>query len=194
VVAVVATDTEERILDAAEQCLRHLGLRRLSMGDVATQAGLSRGSVYRYFPDRRTLVDAVLERTAQRFVDASTVTVDRRRTLAGQVGEAAVFILEHRADDLTLRLPAEEESLFATLLTARIRGLVERWVEFWLPRIAEAERRGEVRRGIDRRQAAEWIVRLMLSFAIMPSATVDLDDPASVRAFVRNHLVRGLAA
>jgi AcrR family transcriptional regulator len=194
VVAVLATDTEERILDAAEQCLRHLGLRRLSMGDVATQAGLSRGSVYRYFPDRRTLVDAVLERTAQRFVDASTVTVDRRRTLAGQVGEAAVFILEHRADDLTLRLPADEESLFATLLTARIRGLVARWVEFWLPRIAEAERRGEVRRGIDRRQAAEWIVRLMLSFAVMPSATVDLDDPASVRAFVRNHLVRGLAA
>jgi AcrR family transcriptional regulator len=194
VVAVVAKDTEERILDAAEQCLRHLGLRRLSMGDVATQAGLSRGSVYRYFPDRRTLVDAVLERTAQRFVDASTVTVDRRRTLAGQVGEAAVFILEHRADDLTLRLPADEESLFATLLTARIRGLVERWVEFWLPRIAEAERRGEVRRGIDRRQAAEWIVRLMLSFAVMPSATVDLDDPESVRAFVRNHLVRGLAA
>lgn len=193
-VAVVAADTEERILDAAEQCLRHLGLRRLSMGDVATQAGLSRGSVYRYFPDRRTLVDAVLERTAQRFVDASTVTVDRRRTLAGQVGEAAVFILAHRAGDLTLRLPAEEESLFATLLTARIRGLVARWVEFWLPRIAEAERRGEVRPGIDRRQAAEWIVRLMLSFAVMPSATVDLDDPASVRQFVRNHLVRGLAA
>src|SRR5207245_11427860 len=95
---------------------------------------------------------------------------------------------------LTLRLPAEEECLFATLLTARIRGLVERWVEFWLPRLGDAERRGEVRRGIDRRQAAEWIVRLMLSFAVMPSATVDLDDPEAVRDFVRNHLVRGLAA
>src|SRR5437588_3389699 len=93
---IPATGTEERILDAAEQCLRHLGLRRLSMGDVASQAGLSRGSVYRYFPDRPALVDAVLERAAQRFVGASTVTVDRRRTLAGQVGEAAVFLLTPR--------------------------------------------------------------------------------------------------
>jgi AcrR family transcriptional regulator len=196
--AVAAPDitraTEERILDAAEQCLGHLGLRRVSMGDVAAQAGVSRGSVYRYFPDRQALIDAVLERAADRFVEASVTTVDRRRTLAAQVGEAAVFILEHRGHDpLGLRLPADEESLFATLLTARIGGLVERWVEFWLPRLNDAERRGEIRQGIDQRQAAEWIVRLMLSFAVMPSVTFDATDADAARAFVRSHLVRGLA-
>lgn len=186
------TDTRSRILDAAERCIRHLGLRRTSMGDVAAEAGLSRGSVYRYFPDRPALVDAVLERAADRFVAGSTATVDRRRTLADQVGEAAVFILQHRADDrLTLGLRSEE-SLFATLLSASIGSLLERWVEFWLPRLAAAERRGEIRAGLDHRQAAEWIVRLMLSFAVLPSVTVDLDDPAAVRSFVRAHLVRGL--
>ena len=44
---------------------------RVSMRDVAAEAGLSRGSVYRYFRDRDALVDAVLERTADRFVAAA---------------------------------------------------------------------------------------------------------------------------
>ena len=183
------TDTRARLLDAAERCVDRYGLRRVSMADVATEAGLSRGSVYNWFDDRQALVDAVLERTAERFVASSEAAVDRRRTLVGQVAEAAVFITGHLDDEaLTLRLPGERESLFATLLTARATTLVERWVEFWLPRLAAAEHRGEVRPGLDHRRAAEWIVRLMLSFAVMPSATVDLTDADDVRAFVKDHL------
>jgi AcrR family transcriptional regulator len=183
------TDTRARLLDAAERCVDRYGLRRVSMADVASEAGLSRGSVYNWFDDRQALVDAVLERTAERFVASSEAAVDRRRTLVGQVAEAAVFITGHLDDEaLTLRLPGERESLFATLLTVRATTLVERWVEFWLPRLAAAEHRGEVRPGLDQRRAAEWIVRLMLSFAVMPSATVDLTDADDVRAFVKDHL------
>src|ERR1700722_6540417 len=87
--------TEERILDAAEACLSRLGLRRVSMTDVAVQAGVSRGSVYFHFRDRATLVEAVLTRVATRFVTSSMSAVASRTTLAGQVGEAAVFIRQH---------------------------------------------------------------------------------------------------
>ena len=87
--------TEERILDAAERCMGRLGLGRVSMADVAAQAGVSRGSVYLHFGDRASLVDAVLARVATRFVASSEVAVRRRRTLAAQVGEAAVFIRRH---------------------------------------------------------------------------------------------------
>jgi AcrR family transcriptional regulator len=187
--APAAPDTHARLLDAAERCLHRYGLRRVSMADIAAEAGMSRGSIYNWFADRQALVDAVLVRTAERFVASSEVAVDRRRTLTGQVAEAAVFIADHLHDEaLTLRLPGEQDSLFATLLTAHSTTLVERWVEFWLPRLAAAEARGEIRRGLDHRRAAEWIVRLMLSFAVMPSATVDLSDADDVRAFVKDHL------
>jgi AcrR family transcriptional regulator len=182
-------DTASRILDAAERCMHRFGLRRVSMEDVAAEAGMSRGSIYNWFGDRQALVDAVLERTAERFVASSEAAVDRRRTLAGQVAEAAVFITGHLNDEaVTLRLPGAQDSLFATLLTAQATTLVERWVAFWLPRLAAAEVRGEVRPGLDHRRAAEWIVRLMLSFAVMPSATVDLSDADDVRTFVKDHL------
>ena len=65
--------TEERILDAAERCMGRLGLGRVSMTDVAAQAGVSRGSVYLHFGDRASLVDAVLARVATRFVASSEV-------------------------------------------------------------------------------------------------------------------------
>jgi AcrR family transcriptional regulator len=191
--AELETTPSARILDAAERCLRRYGLRRLSMGDVARQAGLSRGSLYRYFADRRALVDAVLERAADRFVASSRPSVARRRTLAAQVAEAAVFIRAHLHDELVgLRLPADEETLLATLLTARTRELVERWTDFWRPFLAAAAVRGEVRSGLDPRRAGEWIVRILLSIAVMPSAAVDLDDPEAVRAFVQSFVVRGL--
>lgn len=185
---------EERILDAAERCASRFGLSRFSMADVATQAGVSRGSVYLHFGDRAGLVDAVLERVAATFVAASRDSVRRRRTLAGQAGEAAVFIRRHLGDQvLTLGLPGTDESLLAVLLSAQVERLVEQWVAFWQPLLADAVQRGEIRPGLDHRRTGEWIVRLLVSFAVMPSVSVHLDDDDDVRAFVRDHLVRGLA-
>jgi AcrR family transcriptional regulator len=191
--AVAPDGTEERILAAAERCLARLGLARLSLTDVAAQAGVSRGAVYLHFADRRALIDAVLTRAAGRFVARCAETVSRHRTLVDQVAEAAVFIREHQADQvLTLRLPADEESLFATLLTTRLERVVEEWVDFWLPYLAAAGERGELRDGVDPRQASEWIVRMMLSFAIMPAVSFDAERPAEVRSFVRSFIVDGL--
>lgn len=185
--------SEARILDAAERCMARYGLR-VSMRDVAAEAQLSRGSVYRYFADRDCLVTAVIERTADRFVAASEAAVDRGATLTDQVAEAAVFIRRHLGDEgLTLRLPGDRDSLLAATMSAGSTRLVERWNEFWYPRLAAARARGEVRPDLDHRRAAEWIVRLMLSFAVLPSVVVDLDDAEAVRRFVRDHIVRGFA-
>jgi AcrR family transcriptional regulator len=190
---LTGTPTETRILDAAERCMARYGLR-VSMRDVAAEAGISRGSVYRYYADRDALVAAVIERTADRFVAAAAREVDAQRLLADQVAAAAVFIRRHAGDEaLTLRLPGARESLLATLFGAGSERLVERWDAFWLPRLGAAHARGEIRADLDHRQAAEWIVRLMLSFAVLPSAVVDLDDPGAVAAFVRDHIVRGFA-
>jgi AcrR family transcriptional regulator len=149
--------------------------------------------VYLHFADRRALIDAVLTRAASTFVAGCAESVSRRRTLVDQVAEAAVFIREHQGDRvLTLRLPADEESLLATLLTTRLERVVEEWVEFWIPYLTAAQERGELRDGVDHRQASEWIVRMMLSFAVMPAVSFDAESPAQVRAFVRSFIVDGL--
>lgn len=190
-----ALPTPDRILDAAERCLRRLGVQRASMADVAAAAGMSRGSVYFHFPDREALVQAVLARAAERFVRSSEQAVRSRRTLATQVAEAAVFIRQHMRDgDPPQATGDHHDALVATLLTANLEGTVASWVEFWQPFLAEAAARGEIRRDLDRREAAEWIVRIMLSVAVMPSAVIDLDDARALRAFVGRYIVQGLAS
>jgi AcrR family transcriptional regulator len=54
--------TEQRILDTAEQVLRRFGPAKATVVDVARALGVSHGSVYRHFPSKVALRDAVAER------------------------------------------------------------------------------------------------------------------------------------
>jgi AcrR family transcriptional regulator len=59
----VATErlTRERILEAAEDVLRRYGPAKANVVDVARALGVSHGSVYRHFPSKAALRDAVTE-------------------------------------------------------------------------------------------------------------------------------------
>ncbi len=54
--------TSDRILDAAEAVLRRYGPAKATVVDVARALGVSHGSVYRHFPSKAALRDAVAER------------------------------------------------------------------------------------------------------------------------------------
>lgn len=54
--------TPERILVAAEDVLRRYGPAKAHVVDVARALGVSHGSVYRHFPSKAALRDAVTER------------------------------------------------------------------------------------------------------------------------------------
>lgn len=54
--------TPDRILEAAEEVLRRFGPAKATVVDVARALGVSHGSVYRHFPSKAALRDAVAER------------------------------------------------------------------------------------------------------------------------------------
>src|SRR6188474_234799 len=54
--------TPDRIVDAAEEVLRRFGPAKATVVDVARALGVSHGSVYRHFPSKAALRDAVTER------------------------------------------------------------------------------------------------------------------------------------
>ena len=53
--------TAERILEASEDVLRRYGPAKATVVDVARELGVSHGSVYRHFPSKAALRDAVAE-------------------------------------------------------------------------------------------------------------------------------------
>jgi AcrR family transcriptional regulator len=60
---------EERILTAALGLIGRRGVRRLGMREIAEAAGVSRGTLYRYFPSKDHVVAAAAAYDAQRFTD-----------------------------------------------------------------------------------------------------------------------------
>jgi TetR/AcrR family transcriptional regulator, repressor for uid operon len=57
-----SAERRARILDAAERCFVRTGFHRATMQDVAAEAGMSPGNLYRYFKSKSTLVAGLAER------------------------------------------------------------------------------------------------------------------------------------
>jgi TetR/AcrR family transcriptional repressor of uid operon len=58
-----------RILDAAEACFVRNGFHRTTMQDVATEAGMSAGNLYRYFPSKDAIVQGLTERDRRQLAE-----------------------------------------------------------------------------------------------------------------------------
>jgi AcrR family transcriptional regulator len=63
----VATNTRDRILDAAESIVIRAGVARLTLDAAAAEAGLSKGGVLYHFGTRDALVSAMVERLVAGF-------------------------------------------------------------------------------------------------------------------------------
>src|ERR1700754_4998439 len=53
---------QDTLLDAARDCVLAVGLRRTTLTDVARRAGVSRMTMYRRWPDMRSLIGDLMTR------------------------------------------------------------------------------------------------------------------------------------
>lgn len=183
------------MLAACEVCLRREGVRGTTMVAVADEAGISRAALYKHFPDKATLVLATIARTDERFWADAHRRVARRRTLVGQVCEAVQVAREQeRAPEpqsLVAHLRRTDRSELAAVLDTGLRQAFPALAEFWVPHLARAVERGEVRADLDVTRAAEWVMRIILSLVTVPGGVVDVDDPVALRRFLADFLLAG---
>jgi len=59
--------TVQRVLDAASSLLAQIPLEELTTTRIATEAGLSIGGLYRFFPDKQSIIDAIAVRHVEQF-------------------------------------------------------------------------------------------------------------------------------
>ncbi|MEU0496506.1 TetR/AcrR family transcriptional regulator [Mycobacterium sp. NPDC006124] len=190
--ATPARAVSPALLTANADTLRRLGARRFSLTAVAETAGVSRGTVHNALGSRERAIGLALEHLAETFVDAMAAEVDRHDTLAEQVAAAAVLICAHRQGSDLLAPRGVDEGILLLLLRSTGDDLVRRAVDLWKPLVKAARGNHEVAQSTDPSRAAEWIVRLLFSFELLPPMGVDLDNPRTVRRFVAGHAVAGL--
>lgn len=178
----------QRLIDAAETCFSRYGVGKTTVEDVANEASVSRATVYRYFSDRDELILGVLMREAGRYFERLADHLETQPGLAEAVVEGVMFTIDSvRADQhlamlfspeavgITSSVAGTSEALFATV-TAFLRPLFERGRET-----------GELRSGIDIDEAAEWVLRMLLSLLTTEGRVVRTPDDQ--RRVLRNFLL-----
>jgi AcrR family transcriptional regulator len=70
--------TCERILETAEDVLRRFGPEKATVVDVARALGVTHGSVYRYFPSKAALRDAVVDRWLEEMMPSLEAVVAQK--------------------------------------------------------------------------------------------------------------------
>jgi AcrR family transcriptional regulator len=187
-----APDTHDRLLAATETCLRRSGIRRTTVIEIAEEAGLSRATLYKHFPDKAALVVAALARTDEQFWAEATAQVSARTGLAAQVAEAVRIARERPPGALLLQLREAEPDAFTATVGTGLREMVPNMSLFWQPFLLAARDAGELRVDLDLARASEWVVRVVLSLVTIPGDRFDSDDPHSVQDFLADFLVAGL--
>jgi len=180
------------LLEATAETLHRLGPRQFSLTAVAEAAGVSRGTVYNALGGRDHAISVALDHLASTFVDGMATEIDKQSTLADQVAAAAVLICAHRQSSPSVPQKGINEGIVVLLLRNIGEDLMKRAVELWKPRVKAAQRDGEIGAGVDPARAGEWIVRVLLSFELLPPIGVNLDNPRAIRRFVTDHIINGL--
>lgn len=192
--SVDTRSVQDRLLDAAEQCLGAKGIRATTVLEVAEAAGVSRAWLYRHFPDKATLLGAAIVRLNEAFWGGSHAALAEIETFDGQL--AAGVAIGRTAYDapgaLLMKLRTTEPEEFAACAGAGVQGLVPDLAAFWHPYVVAARERGEIAAETDIAEASEWVARVLISFGTVPGNTLDPDDEAAVLRHIRRYVLPGL--
>jgi AcrR family transcriptional regulator len=172
--------TRQRILGGALRAIARHGLAKMGMSDVSDAAGVSRGTLYRYFPTREALLEDLAVYVQEKLVADLAVALAGRGAVERRLLTSIRYVTTQVANDPAIRRLIETEPAFV-LAYARerrpaIRALVDRLLG---PLVGVASRR-KVDSGL-RRDVGEWLARALVSAVLFP----DPDGDALARSLHR---------
>ncbi len=189
--AGTSADLEARIRAACLRCVERWGITKTSLEDVAREAGCSRATVYRLFPGGKdNLIHAVATAEASTFFAALSDELRGAATLEDRlvsgVGYALRRLTGHPAVQALLTYTPDAPA--ATHGAPSMNGLVAPSTVFTAAHLSPWFERSNAY------EAAERVVRIVLSFASCPSDHVDPNDEASIRRLVETFVMPGITA
>lgn len=179
---MAVNDAEARILDAAKVCCERWGLEKVTIDDIAAESGVSRATLYRWFPGGKdVLFEALRVRELDVFFAVLAAEVDGCDNLEDLLVAAVVAATrELRADQhLALMMASEPGETLSQLTVAGLPRIIRMANVTLTPLVATYVPRPAATLLID------VLARLTISYFLAPSSDIDLGDDESARAFLR---------
>lgn len=164
--------TREKILDGAATAVARHGLAKLEMSDVSATSGVSRGTLYRYFPSRDALLDELARHEARLFKQRMLAAIEQAPPGPERVRVALEHATRHVREHAGLQRMLETDPAFVLAgLRAQFATLKRELGALLGPLLAESEL---VRARIaSADQLLDWMIRLMVSAFLLPEQQPD---------------------
>lgn len=180
-----------RILDATQQCIHRFGIRRTSLGEVARVGKLSRGSIYRHFGDKDSLISGVFKRHQELYLNRIESQLEKEPTLVDKLTRSVISGRKDMHQGIFASLAEVEPETVAMMFLEP--GFYGRSVSFWPPHIQMAQEAGEISLDIAVDTVTDIIMRLSVSLVLFPAMGVQLKTEREIRDYLQQILALGLA-
>lgn len=183
---------ESRLLAIAADHLRQVGSRRVTVVAIAEAAGMTHANVYRYFPSKIDLIDAVAEQWLKRLdgllseiADSPDPADDKLERLLQAIARAHRDLLTRDRNLFDVIVEATESSrALIRRHRIRLRQLTERVVDEGIATGAFEPR--------DRERAIAFVADLTYRFTNSVAVRLDADMPQEVFDLRLNGAIRAI--
>jgi AcrR family transcriptional regulator len=158
----------DKIIDGAIRAVARYGLRKFSMSNICEEAGISRGSLYRYFKSKEQVLEAIGDHVERELRAALISAVEVKPEPAERLEVVLQAMLDYRTENpAVVRLIDAEPAFALDLLTRQLSMLLSLVADLLDPVLQESP---PIKDGsMTKRQLTEVFIRLVLSVYLLPT-------------------------
>lgn len=190
----MALSSADRIIKAAVDCFSLQG-SEVTMLEVATRAGVTRRTLYRAFPDRRALIEAVAVDRLDHIIHTVQPLLEAKAHLADALVTGFVEFIRHaRADPVFIAaLNEASDWQLERFLVGPNEQFAGRAASMWQKWTAQAGSTKEWRSGLDPEQVNAWLRAVAVILLLRDDLASDGQEQL-LRSFVIPALVANPAS
>jgi AcrR family transcriptional regulator len=184
-VKVKPDDTRARIVEAAEALFLRLGYAKTAVADIASDLGMSPANVYRFFPSKNAIVEAICQRCLAEIEEQAWAIARAKGPAADRLERLVLDILKYHKENLLTETRVNDIVLVAIENSwAAIRAHKETMRTVVEVILRDGIATGELET-IDPRQVSEEFMRATVSFCHPVLVAQGLQDGEDLEASAR---------
>ncbi|WP_436838473.1 TetR/AcrR family transcriptional regulator [Nocardia nova] len=193
-------ELRRQIIDTAFACFAEKGYHATGIADIATELGIGHGTFYRYFENKRDIIDHVIDDLAARIIEAlgtenapdAASSLDEYRHQLDRIGIALhrIFLEDRRVAQLLLF----QATGIDTELTTRLYGLLDTADALTSGYLEHGVEQGYLRADLDTVATAKAVTGMLLAAILHGLRDPDPEATDALARAIPRLLIDGVRA
>ncbi|MFE3192908.1 TetR/AcrR family transcriptional regulator [Nocardia sp. NPDC059240] len=191
-------ELRQEIIDTAFGCFAEKGYHATGIADIAGVLGIGHGTFYRYFENKRDIIDHVIDDLAARIIESlgtdnapdAADSLEEYRAQVDRIGDALnrIFLEDQRVAQLLLFQATGIDSE----LTMRLYGLLDTADSLTAGYLEHGVERGYLRADLDTVNTARAVTGMLLAAIVHGIRTPDAKAVDDLSHAIRHLLIDGV--